>query len=98
MNIKYEFNLFQLWVRLYLKSAGMMHCTTCHKHKQYNPIYMFVCAWATGEDVAYEHVHHHPAGLHCATVGGQVDRGLTRLPLHPHHDRAAPPPHPLPGL
>lgn len=27
---------------------------------------------ASGEDMAYEHVHYHPAGMHCDSVGSKV--------------------------
>lgn len=47
-----------------------------------------------GEDVAYEHVHHNPAVVYCALVGGEVHCGIPGVPLHPHHDRAAAQTHP----
>lgn len=43
---------------------------------------------ASGEDVAYEHVHHDAAGVHRGPVDRQVHRGLLGLPLRPHHDGA----------
>jgi len=48
--------------------------------------------------MAHEHVHHHPAGVHCGSVGSEVHRGLAGVPLRPHHDGAASPPHPLEDL
>ena len=53
---------------------------------------------SSGEDVAYEHVHPHPAGVHRGSVGSEVHGGLAGVPLRPHHDGAAAPPHPLPDL
>lgn len=51
-----------------------------------------------GEDMAHEHVHAGAAAVHRGAVGGEVHRGLAGLPLRPHHDGAAAPPHPLQGL
>lgn len=48
--------------------------------------------------MADEHVHHHPAGVHRGSVGSEVHRGLLGVPLHPDHDGAAAPPHPLQGF
>lgn len=58
------------------------------------PINHHMCV-ASGEDMAYEHVHHHSAGVHCGSVGSEVYRGLLGIPLRPHHDSAAAPPRPL---
>lgn len=44
---------------------------------------------ASGEDVAYEHVHHDAARVHCGPVDRQVHRGLVGVPLRPHHDGAS---------
>lgn len=48
-----------------------------------------------GEDMAYEHVHPDAAGMHRGSVGGEVYSGIPGIPLHPHHDSATAPPHPL---
>lgn len=48
--------------------------------------------------MAYEHVHHHPAGLHRCIVGSEVHRGLAGIPLCPDHDGAAASPRPLQDL
>lgn len=53
---------------------------------------------ASGKDVADEHVYHHSAGVHCGSVGSEVHCGLPGIPLRPHHDSAAAPPHPLKDL
>lgn len=45
--------------------------------------------------MADEYVHPDPAGVHRCTVGREVHYGVTGVPLHPHHDGAAAPPHPL---
>lgn len=45
--------------------------------------------------MAHEHVHPDAAGMHRGTVGSEVHRGLPGIPLRPHHDCAAAPPHPL---
>lgn len=50
---------------------------------------------ASGEDMAYEHVHHHPVGVHRGSVGSEVYQRLAGVPLRPHHDGAAAPPHPV---
>lgn len=49
--------------------------------------HIFFCV-ASGEDMAYEHVHHDAAGVHRGPVDRQVHRGLLGLPLRPHHDGA----------
>ncbi|XP_030283731.1 anion exchange protein 3 isoform X2 [Sparus aurata] len=51
-----------------------------------------------GEDMAHEHVHPDAAGVHRGPVGSQVHRGLPGVPLRPHHDGAAAPPHPVQDL
>lgn len=56
------------------------------------------CVAAAGEDMAHEHVHPDAAGVHRGPVGSQVHRGLPGVPLRPHHDGAAAPPHPLQDL
>lgn len=61
------------------------------------PINNQMCA-ASGEDVADEYVHHHPAGVHCGFVGSEVYCGLPGIPLRPHHDSATAPPHPVQDL
>lgn len=48
---------------------------------------------ALGEDMADEYVHPGAAGMHCCTLGREVHHGIPGIPLHPHHDRAAAPPH-----
>lgn len=58
------------------------------------PINHHMCV-ALGEDMAYEHVHPDAAGVHRGSVGSEVHRGLPGVPLRPHHDGAAAPPHPL---
>ena len=50
---------------------------------------------ASGEDMAYEHVYNYPAGVHRGSVGSEVHCGLLGVPLHPHYDGAATPPHSL---
>lgn len=50
---------------------------------------------ALGEDMADEYVHPDPAGVHRRAVGREVHHGVSGVPLHPHHDGAAAPPHPV---
>lgn len=45
--------------------------------------------------MADEYVHPDPAGVHHCTVGREVHHGIPGVPLHPHHDGAAAPPHPV---
>ena len=53
---------------------------------------------SVGEDLAYEHVHHHPASVYSSAVGGEVHCGISGLPLHPHHDCPTPQTHPHQNL
>lgn len=50
---------------------------------------------ALGENMADEYVHPGAAGMHCCALGRKVHHGIPGIPLHPHHDRATAPPHPV---
>lgn len=59
-----------------------------------SPVHLLGSA-ALGKDMADEYVYPGAAGVYCCALGRQVHHSIPGVPLHPHHDRAAAPPHPV---
>lgn len=50
------------------------------------PVLHKVTDFPLGEDMANEPLHMHPAGLHCAALGGEIHSSFVGFPICPDHD------------